>query len=194
MSANELTSGFSKLSIAEKGTNNSNLYVNIANTATGRLAGVSVDSKLGPADRLLAFSESMVREVNSVAENSFFAAGEIDASWVYIEILRTKASIDAQNAFIQGNLITPIVIYRVDIINGKHTVTEEISYGNCSITKFEANAISQQGEKLDTLKLWFRFTSRTNTLYEFDQTGQPTGQVVSTINFINGTLQAAPAS
>lgn len=187
----ELTSA---LSIAEKGTNNSNLYVNIASQGTGRLRGSQVDSKLGQADRLLAFSESMVREVNSVAENTFFAAGEIDASWVSIEILRTQASIYAQNAFINGNLITPIVIYRVDIINGKYTVTEEISYGNCSITKFEANAVSQEGKKLDTLKLWFRYTSRTDTLYLYDQTGQPTGQDVSTINFIIGTLQAAPAS
>ncbi|MBL8676019.1 MAG: hypothetical protein JNJ47_01130 [Alphaproteobacteria bacterium] len=182
------------LSIAEKGTNNSNLYVNIASQGTGRLAGNNVDPKLGKADRLLAFKESMVRQVNSVAENTFFAAGEIDASWVYIEILRTQAAIYSQNAFIQGNLITPINIYRVDIINGKYTVTEEISYGNCSITKFESQSISQEGQKLDTLKLWFRFTSRTDTLYLYDQTGQPQGQDVSTINFINGTLQAAPAS
>ena len=73
-------------------------------------------------------------------------------------------------------------------------MTEEISYGNCSITKFESQSISQEGQKLDTLKLWFRFTSRTDTLYLYDQTGQPQGQDVSTINFIIGTLQAAPAS
>ena len=113
------------VSAAETGTSNSNLYVNIAGQGTGTLT-VNVDPKLGKADRLLAFSEQMVREVNTAAENNLFSAGEIDASWVCIEILRTQASIYAQNAFLQGNNITPIQIYRVDTINGKYTVTEEI--------------------------------------------------------------------
>jgi hypothetical protein len=179
------------VSAAETGTSNSNLYVNIAGQGTGTLAGDNVDPKLGKADRLLSFSEQMVREVNTAAENNLFSAGEIDASWVYIEILRTQASIYAQNSFLQGNNITPINVYRVDTINGKYTVTEEIDYTNCIITKIEANAVSLEGRKLDTIKLWFRFTARTDTLYFFDQTGQPQGQNVSTVDFTNGTLQAA---
>ena len=180
------------VSAAETGTSNSNLYINIAGQGSGTLTGTNVDPKLVKADRLLAFSERMLRGINTAAENNLFSAGEIDASWAYIEIMRTQASIFAQNSFLQGNNITPINVYRVDTINGKYTVTEEIDYTNCIITKIEATAISLEGRKLDTLKIWFRFTARTDTLFFFDQTGQPQGQNVSTVDFTNGTLQAAP--
>src|SRR3990167_329531 len=111
------------MSIAEaanRGTSNSNLYVNIAGQGTGTLTGDSVDSKLQKADRLLAFGEQMVREINTAAENNLFSAGEIDASWVYMEILRTQASIFAQNSFLQGSCIGPIKVFRADTINGKY--------------------------------------------------------------------------
>ena len=70
-----------------QGTNTSNLFINIAKQGTGTLKGENVDSKLVKADRLLAFEEQMVREVNAASENTLFSAGEIDASWVYVEIL-----------------------------------------------------------------------------------------------------------
>lgn len=179
------------LSAAEVGTSSSNLYINIAAQGTGTLTGDNVDPKLVKADRLLAFSEQMVRGVNTAAENTLFSAGQIAASWVYVEILRTQASIYVQNSFYQGNNITPISIYRADIINGKLTVTEEIDYANCVITQIEASATSLEGRRLDTLKIWFRFLQRTDTLLLFDQTGQPQGQNVSTIDFTTGTLAAA---
>lgn len=181
------------LTVAEasnQGTNTSNLFINIAKQGTGTLQGESVDSKLVKADRLLAFDEQMVREVNSSSENTLFSAGEIDASWVFIEILRTQASIYVQNSFYQANNITPITIYRADIINGKLTVTEEIEYQNCIITKVKTNAVALEGQKLDTLKAWFRFTQRQDTLISFDQNGQSLGQNVSLINFPQGTLKA----
>lgn len=178
---------------ANQGTSTSNLYINIAQQGTGTLSGSDVDAKLVKADALLAFQEQMVREVNSSSGNTLFSAGEIDASWVYIEILRTQASIFVQNSFYQANNITPITIYRADIINGKLTVTEEIEYKDCIITKLQTNAISLEGTKLDTLKAWFRFTQRQDTLLFFDQEGKPLGQNVSLINFPQGTLKAPGA-
>ncbi len=178
---------------SESGTS-SNLYVNIAGQGTGTLSGNNVDPQLVKADRLLAFSEQMVRNVNSAAENTLFSAGEIDASWVMIEILRTQASIFAQNSFLQGNNINPIVVYRVDIINGKFTITEQIFYSNCIVTKIEASATSLEEKKLDTLKIWFRFSARSDTLYFFNQFGQPQGQNVSLVSFTNGILESAPSS
>jgi hypothetical protein len=182
------------LSAAETGTSSSNLYINIAGQGTGTLTGDNVDPKLVKADRLLAFGEEMVRGVNTAAENTLFSAGQIAASWVFVEILRTQASIFVQNSFYQGNNITPISVYRGDIINGKLTVTEEIDYGNCIITQIEASATSIEGKRLDTLKIWFRFLQRTDTILFFDQIGQAQGQDVSTIDFTTGALQAAPAS
>lgn len=176
---------------ANSGTNTSNLFINIAKQGTGTLTGEGVDTKLVKADRLLSFDEQMVREVNSSSENTLFSAGEIDASWVYIEILRTQASIFVQNSFYQANNITPITIYRADIINGKLTVTEEIEYQNCIVTKIRTNAVALEGQKLDTLKAWFRFTQRQDTLKFFDQEGKPLGQNVSLINFPQGTLKAS---
>ena len=176
---------------ANRGTSNSNLYVNIADKGTGTLAGDTVDSKLVKADRLLSFSEQMIREINTAAENNLFSAGEIDASWVYIEILRTQASIFAQNSFLQGSCIGPIKVFRADTINGKYTVTEEIDYTDCYITKIETTAVSEEGKKLDTLKIWFRFTARTDTVFFFDQNGNAQGQDVSTVDFTKGTLKAA---
>lgn len=177
---------------ANQGTNTSNLFINIAAQGTGTLTGDTVDPKLSKkADRLLGFQEQMVREVNSSSENTLFSAGEIDASWVYIEILRTQASIFVQNSFIQANNITPITIYRADIINGKLTVTEEIEYKNCIITKIQTSAVALEGKKLDTLKAWFRFTQRQDTLLSFDQEGKPLGNNVSLINFPQGTLKPA---
>lgn len=181
------------LTVAEaenQGTNTSNLFINIAKQGTGTLKGNNVDKKLVKADRLLGFDEQMVRQVNSSSENTLFSAGEIDASWVYIEILRTQASIFVQNSFYQANNITPITIYRADIINGKLTITEEIEYQNCIITKFQTNVVALEGQKLDTLKAWFRFTQRQDTLISFDQQGKSLGQNVSLINFPQGTLKA----
>ena len=182
------------LSAAETGTSSSNLYINIAGQGTGTLTGDNVDPKLVKVDRLLAFGEQMVRGVNTAADNTLFSAGQIAASWVFVEILRTQASIFVQNSFYQGNNISPISIYRADIINGKLTVTEEIDYGSCTITKIEASATSLEGRRLDTLKIWFRFLQRTDTILFFDQVGQAEGQNVSTIDFTTGTLQAASAS
>jgi hypothetical protein len=175
---------------ANQGTNSSNLFINIATQGTGTLTGDGVDAKHVKADRLLAFEEQMVREVNAASENTLFSAGEIDASWVYIEILRTQASIFVQNSFYQANNITPITIYRADIINGKLTVTEEIEYQNCIITKIKTEAVALEGKKLDTLKAWFRFTQCKDTLISFDQQGKPLGNNVSLINFPQGTLKA----
>ena len=127
---------------SNKGTNSSNLYVNVAEQGTGTLTGANVDPKLVKADRLLSFSEQMTREINTAAENTLFSAGEIDASWVYIEILRTQASMYIQNAFLSANNIGPIKVFRADIINGKLTVTEEIDYTNCIITQIETNAVA----------------------------------------------------
>lgn len=175
------------LSGAQLGTNNANLYVQIAGKGTGTLTGADVDPKLGTADRLLDFDEEMAREVNAVAENNLFSAGAISASWVYIEIYRTGASVFAQQSLTAGSNITPISVYRVDTIGGKYTVTEQIDYTNCIITKTKADS------KLNTLKIWFRYTGRTDTVYFFNQEGQPQGQNVATVDFTKGTLQAAPA-
>ena len=176
---------------SNQGTNTSNLYINISMQGTGTLTGPDVDAKLAKADRLLAFNEQMSREVNTAAENTLFSAGELDASWVYIEILRTQASIYAQNAFLSANNIGPINVFRADIINGKLTITEEIEYTNCIITKIETKAIAIEGKKLDTLKIWFRFTGRMDTLFFFDQSGKPIGQNVSKVDFTQGTLKAS---
>ena len=182
------------LSASEMGTSSSNLYINIAGNGSGTLTGDNVDPLLVKADRLLGFGEQMVRGVNTAAENSLFSAGQIAASWVYIEILRTSASIYVQEMFYQGTNITPITIYRADIINAKLTVTEQIEYGNCVITSIEASARSLEGRRLDTLKIKFRFLQRTDTLISFDQTGTQLGQNVSTIDFTTGTLAPAPAA
>ena len=178
---------------ANQGTTTSNLYINIAKQGTGTLSGDNVDAKLVKADRLLGFEEQMIRDVNSAAENTLFSAGEIDASWVYIEILRTQASIFVQNSFYQANNITPITIYRADIINGKLTVTEEIEYQNCIIRKVGTSAIAFEGQKLDTLKAWFRFIQRQDTLISFDQEGKQLGNNVSLYNSSQGTLKAKSA-
>jgi len=190
MSVQPISSALSMAQAANEGTNTSNLFINIAGQGTGTLTGTNVDQKLVKADRLLSFSEKMVREVNAASENTLFSAGEIDASWVYIEILRTQAAIYAQNSFYQANNIGPIDVYRADIINNKLTVTEQIEYTNCIITQIETFAQALEGKKLDTLKIWFRFIQRQDTLYFFDQTGQPLGQNVSLINFSQGTLQS----
>lgn len=177
-----------------RGTSSSNLYIDISGQGTGTLeAGDSVDAKLTDAkvDRLLAFSEQMDRALNSASENDLFSAGQINASWAFCEILRTGASIYVQNSFYQGSCIGPIKLFRADIINGKITVTEEIDYTDCFITKFQTSAVDVQGDKLDSLKFWFRFTTRTDTLLFFDQNGAAQGQNVSTIDFTKGTLQAA---
>jgi len=175
---------------ANSGTNTSNLYISIAMQGTGTLLGANVDPKLIKADRLLAFSESMRREVNTAAENYLFSAGEIDARWVYAEILRTKAASYVRDSFFNGSNIGPINIYRTDVINKKLTVTEEFSYENCIITKIETTAVALQGQKLDTLKFWFRFTKCQDTLLSFDQNGQAQGNNVTLIDFTKGTLQA----
>jgi hypothetical protein len=180
---------------ANEGTTTSNFYVNINNMSTGTLTGSDVDPKLTKAERLLSFSYGMRREINSAAESgNLFSAGEIDASWVYMEILRTKSSIYSQNSFVQGNNLQTIKVYRADVINGQIKVTEELDFTNCIITQINTSVVSLEGQKLDTLKLWFRYTGWTNTLFMFNQQGQPIGQDVFSGDLTKGTLKAAGAA
>src|SRR3990167_1704064 len=111
MTIHQTSSILSASQAANEGTNNSNLYVDISGKGTGTLAGDNVDSKLNKTDRVLAFSEKMARLINSTAENTLFSAGEIDASWVFMEIQRTQASVFVQNSFYQANNIGPIKLY-----------------------------------------------------------------------------------
>lgn len=173
---------------ANEGTTTSNFFININGKSTGTLTGSTVDAKLAKADRLLDFSYGMRREVNSAAENTLFSAGEIDASWVYVEVLRTQASIYAQNSFIKGENLPSIKVFRADDINGKLTVTEEIDFTNCIITQINTSVVALEGQKLDNLKLWFRYLSWKDTLFFFNQEGQPIGQDVFSGDFTKGTL------
>jgi hypothetical protein len=177
---------------ANTGTSTSNLYIDVAKQGEGTLTGANVDPDLvtAKAERLLAFAESMRREINTAAESYLFAAGEIDASWVYAEILRTKIANYVRDSFIKGNFIGPIKVWRTEVINTKLTIIEEISYENCIIGKIETNAIALEGQKLDTLKFWFRFTKCQSTLKPHDQNGQAQGNLVTLIDFSKGTLQA----
>jgi hypothetical protein len=172
-----------------KGTDNANLYINVAGQGTGTLAGDQVDAKLQKADRLVFFKTRMSRDVNPSAENNLFSGGAITASRVLIEIQRTKAAIFIEKSFISANNVTPITIYRSDLISGKHTVTEEIEFTNCIFTGIETTADATKLQGLDTLLAEFRFTQCQDTLFFFDQNGQPQGQDVSLINFPAGTLQ-----
>ncbi len=174
-----------------EGTNNANLYCNIGGQGTGTLTGDQVDAKLVKADRLLAFEESMSRDINPAAENTLFSGGAITASKVRLTILRTKASLFAQKSFISANNISNIKIFRADLINNKHTVTEEIEYQNCIVTSVKTNSDASRMNNLDTLVIEFRFTQRQDTLFFFDQDGKPQGQDVSLINFPLGTLQSS---
>ncbi|MBY0272990.1 MAG: hypothetical protein K2X02_06250, partial [Alphaproteobacteria bacterium] len=168
---------------AETGTSSSNLYININGQGTGTLTGANVAPTLVKTDRLLGFGEHATRAVNSAAENDLFSAGEIDASWVYIEVMRTPAAMYLQNCFYLGTNVSSINVFRADMINSTLSVTESINFTNCIITRLEASAVSLEGNKLDTLKAWFRFLQRNDTLYTYAQGGQLKGQVVSFINF-----------
>lgn len=180
-----------KTTVAAKGTSTSNLYIKIADQGTGSLTGENVDPKLVKADILVDFAESMTRNINSESSNNLITAGEIDASWVYIQILLTNASVYVENAFFSGDHIGPITVYRNQIINGKFTVTDEREYTNCIITGLETSSIEEAGKNLDTLKVWFHYTERKRTLYPYDQKGQALGNLQSHINYPEGTLKAA---
>ncbi len=175
-------------SIANKGTTTSNYFININGKSTGTLTGKTVDAKLDKADRLLDFSYGMRREVNSAAENTLFSAGEIDASWVYVEVLRTQAAIYVQNSFIKADNLPSIKVFRADDINGKLTVTEEIDFSNCIITQLNTSVVALEGQKIDNLKFWFRYLSWKDTLFSFNQEGQPVGQNVFSGDLSKGTL------
>lgn len=171
------------------GTNTANLYINFAGQGTGTLTGDQVDSKLNKVDRLLAFRESMTRNINPAAENNLFSGGAITATNVHVKMLRTKSALFAEKSFYSANNIGPITIYRGDIINAKLTVTEEIEFTNCIVTSIETNNDDNDPNVLDTIDVAFRYTQKKHTLYLFGQDGKPMGQDVSLINFPAGSLQ-----
>lgn len=190
VSASEATKGGSALS---------NLYINIGGQSQSSLAGDNVDAKLSTTDQLLLIEEEIARDVNPSTSNNLFTAGEMVAFYARAKILRTKSSIYVQNMFTSGQNIDTITVYRADTINGTQTVTEEIEYTNCFITSIKSlggqedyssnNVQSPRG--LDTFEFKFRYLQRKDTVYFFDQTGQPQGQDVSLINFPSGTLKAS---
>jgi hypothetical protein len=192
ISASEATKGGSALS---------NLYINIGGQSQSNLTGDSVDAKLSTTDQLLLLEEEISRDVNPSTSNNLFSAGEMVAFYSRARILRTKSSIYVQNMFTSGQNIDTITIYRADTINGTQTVTEEIEYTNCFITNIKSlagqedysNLTIQSANGLDTFEFKFRYLQRKDTVFFFDQIGQPQGQDVSLINFPEGTLKAAAA-
>jgi hypothetical protein len=180
-----------KTGILNRGTNSSNLYIDVNKQGAGTLTGENVDQKLVSAkvERLLAFREEMSREINPAAESTLHSAGQINASWVEAEILTTQVSVYVEEAFYKGTSIPDITVFRSDIISGKHTVTRKIDYKDCYITKVFTSVETDEGENLSSLRFWFRFSQRQNTRYDFDQAARPIGQQVSYIDFTKGSLQ-----
>jgi len=177
--------------IANLGTSTSNMYININAQGTGTLTGSNVDANLVKADRLLEFKESISRKINRASANDLFASGELDASLVAFEMLRTKASIYVENSVIQGTQLDTIKVYWSILVGAKLNVLREIDYSSCFITEFSLQDKSVEGERLDTIKGLFRYTQRKETQFYFDQTGKPMGQDVSLVDFTKGTLQAS---
>lgn len=179
-----------------RGTSTSNRYINVNDQSTGTLTGDNVDSTLAKADRLLAFSEKMVRNINSASVNNLISAGEINASLVYFEIYEIPVSVYIENQFAAGAMVDKITIYTAEVINKKITVIDETEFQDCIIAGWERSAsdesaIEDQENKPNTFKVWFRFSQRKRTFKPFDQKGQAAGNIPSLINFPQGTLEAS---
>jgi len=169
----------------QRGTNSANLYIDINKQGAGTLSGKNVDQKLidGKVERLLTFEEGMHTEILPASESTLQTAGQIHASWVKCQILRTQPSVYVQSCFFQRTSIPTITVYRADIINKKLTVTEQIDFKDCYITRIYNSVETLKGENMYALLFWLRFNQRQDTLIDFDQNGQPSGQQVSYIDF-----------
>jgi hypothetical protein len=177
-----------------QGINTSNLYVNINGWGTGTLSdSKSVDQRLinEKVVRLLRYEEAFHRQINKASETNLLTAGQINASLVTIEILRSPAMMQSEQAFLNATCLNNpgINIFRVDVINGKFTIVETIEYVDCYFTGIQTNVSTLDGENLASLILWFRYNERTNTLSSFDEKGTPTGKIPTHFKASTGTLQ-----
>jgi len=176
--------------------NSSNMYLDLNDQGKGSLKNAKdVDSDLvkKKVERLLYFSEAMSRSVDTSSEGTLFSAGEINASPVILRVLRTQLSPYIQESFLKATCIPYITVYRVDIMNGKYTITETIKYTNCFILHFSSRVDSvgkeQNTNKLNEIEFSFRYEGREDTLKYFDQTGKAEGNKKTKMNFITGQLE-----
>lgn len=175
------------------GISTSRMYVDINGQGKGTQSDTkSVDPRLikSKAVTLLQFEEGLTRRVNETSQNDLFSSGEIKASLVTLEIMRTPVSMYAQTAFLNSICLNNpgIVVYKADDIVNMLRVTEMIEYVDCYIVGFQTKVITHNGQDLNSVTLQFRYNQRTDTLFAFDETGTPQGQTVSRINFAKGTL------
>lgn len=184
--------------------NTSNLYIDLNGKGQGTLSdGKGVDPKLIKArvERLLKYEEEFTRMVNRASESNLFSAGEINNSLVRLQILRTQLAPYIQECFFQATCIPQITLYRADVIAGMIKVVEQIVYTNVYIMQFGTNVdanseqdASKADDDLTTINFAIRALQRENTFFYHKQTGELEGQVVSKINFPQGTLAPAGGS
>jgi|GEM_PF-3695221 len=173
--------------------NSSNLYIDLNTQGAGTLTGDNVDQTLVAAkvERVLSYADGFKRLINPASESTLFSAGQIDATPVEVEFLRTQIAMYAQQCFFAATCIPQITIYRADVINGKITVTETIKYTNCYVMSFDTSVQTKEGENLSSIIITFRYDQRDDTVAFFDQDGNAKGNNASTINFPKGTLQTS---
>lgn len=178
-----------------KGTALPNLMVDINGQTKSTLTNANIATELKTAEEILSFNEGLTRNVNAASANSLYASGELEASHVILEMMRTDVITYLEQMMAGGTSIAKITVYRIEIIGGKMVITDQYLFENCFVTSMDSKmgntGDTNQTSFKDSAFFGFRYLKRTHTINVYDETGASQGSKVSTIDFQAGELGGA---
>lgn len=130
---------------------------------------------------LFGFYAQSSRQTTGNTANQLFTTAAVQHSDVYIIIPNGDFAATLENKMNTGATIEAITIQRLGNMSVVNMVLQEIKFEKCKFQTFQ-----QIG---DELQISFRPQKRTNTIFKFDQTGQPVGQSASTFDFTTAATE-----
>lgn len=111
--------------------------------------------------------------------NSLFTSATLKHSDLVILIPNGGYSATLETNMNTGTPIKTLTIVRLGNIKATKVIMQQIDYTNCFIQTFQ--------QQLDRIILRLTVTTKTNTIFVYDNTGQNQGQVVSTVDYSKNT-------
>lgn len=112
--------------------------------------------------------------------NNLFTSATLKHSDLVILIPNGGYAATLETNMNTGVPINPTIV-RLGNIKATKVMIQKIDYTNCFIQSFQ--------QQLDRLILRLSVTTKTNTIFVYDNTGQNQGQVVSTVDYSKNTAQ-----
>jgi hypothetical protein len=113
--------------------------------------------------------------------NSLFTSATLKHSDLVVLMSNGGYATTLETNMNTGIPINSLTIVRLGNIKATKVIIQQIDYTNCFIQTFQ--------QQLDRIILRLTITTKTNTIFVYDNTGQNQGQMVSTVDYSKNSTQ-----